>query len=768
VTSVRDAEVLASTPSVLVRAVYEQFMARVQEARVHTGVPLTMTEKLLLGHLDRPAARRLRRGEDHLALRPDRLAMPDSSAQTAFLQFMTTGLDRVAVPTTVHCDHLVEAHRGASADLLAAQERLGEVYGFLEGVCASVGAGYWEPGSGIIHQVVLENYAFPGCLLVGTDSHTQNGGGLGMLACGVGGAEAVDVMAGGTWGVRMPLVIGVRLTGSLQGWATPKDVILALAGILTVEGGTGAVLEYFGPGAATISATGKATICNMGTETGATSSLFPYDEAMSAYLDSTGRQATARLADERVDVLRADPEVESDPERFYDRVIELDLDRLEPQITGPGRPDRARPVSQMAAEAHDADFPIEITNALIGSCTNSSYEDIGAAAHVARQARAAGLRVKVPLMVSPGSDRALSTLRRDGLLADLEAIGATILASACGPCIGQWRRTDDRSGSVNSIISSFNRNFPRRNDGTSHTQSFLASPSTVVLAALAGRLDFDPLTDALDGAVPFLPPHAASLPERGWEDGAGGFRAPPGEGSRIEVAIDPESERLQPVALFARRNQSQFADMPVLLKVDGRCTTDHISPAGPWLSLRGHLERLSQNIFLGAVNAYTESSGEGIDQLDGQQKPLSVIAAHYREQGLGWLVVGDENYGEGSSREHAAMSPRYMGASVVLARSFARIHEANLKKQAVLPLVFEDPDDRDLLGSHVRVDVVDVSGISPDQPVRLRVRQDDGQAAEIITRHTLTADEIGWLWAGSALNTLVAQVKDRHTAGQRP
>ena len=759
--------VTATAPLGLAREVYDRLAARVADGRVQLGRPLTYTEKIVLGHLDPPAGERLVGGEDDIALRPDRLAMPDSSAQTAFLQLMAAGLDRVAVPATVHCDHLIEAQHGAVPDLLAARERLGEVYDFLEQVCARLGVGFWEPGTGIIHQVVLENYAFPGGLLVGTDSHTQNGGGLGMLACGVGGAEAVDVMAGGTWGVRMPRVIGVRLTGELRGWATPKDIILALTGILTVDGATGAVVEYLGPGAATLSATGKATICNMGTETGATSSLFPYDDAMSAYLVSTGRQAIDRLAAERIDDLRADAEVEAAPEQFYDRVIDVDLDRLEPQITGPTRPDRARAVSQMAAAAQDADFPVEITNALIGSCTNSSYEDIGHAAHVARQARAAGLRVKVPLLISPGSDRALATLRRDGLLADLEAIGATVLASACGPCIGQWRRPDGLAGSTNSIISSFNRNFPRRNDGAVETHSFLASPATVVVAALAGRLDFDPRTDTLDGGARLVPPEAPRLPAGDWEGGDRGFRAPPADGSGIEVVIDPDSERLQLVARFPPRTDPEFVGMPVLLKVDGRCTTDHISPAGPWLQLRGHLERLSRNLFLGAENVYTGVAGEGVDQLDGERKPLPVIAARYRDHRLGWIAVGEENYGEGSSREHAAMSPRFMGASVVLARSFARIHEANLKKQAVLPLTFDDPSDRELIGADARIDVVDARAIAPRTTVRLRIHHADGETSEILTHHTLNDEQVRWLWAGSALNTLVPPTTTGTTSQER-
>jgi aconitate hydratase len=753
----------ATTPLELVERVYSRLVQRVAQVRPVVRRPLTLTEKLLLGHLQTPATHTLARGEDDIALHPDRLAMPDSSAQTALLQFMTADLDKVPLEATVHCDHLVQVQHGAAPDLLAAREQLAEVYEFLERACARYGIGFWEPGSGIIHQVVLENYAFPGCLLVGTDSHTQNGGGLGMLACGVGGAEAVDVMAGLPWTVRMPRVIGVHLSGALCGWATPKDVILALTGILGVDGATGAVLEYLGPGAATLSATGKATICNMGTETGATSSVFPYDDAMSQYLLSTQREGVDRLARRHQENLRPDPEVEGDPSRFYDRLIELDLDTLEPQIAGPTRPDRVRPLNRVREEALSADYPLEITNALIGSCTNSSYEDVARAAHVARQAHAAGARARVPLLISPGSQRALATMARDGILADLEAIGATVLASACGPCIGQWRRADGLAGTPNTIISSFNRNFPRRNDGAVQTHSFLASPTTVVLAALAGRLDFEP--GVLPGVGELEPPDTPALPAAGWEPGDQGFRRPPPEGSGIEVSVAPDSHRLQLIERFPPRAQADFVGMPVLLRVDGRCTTDHISPAGPWLHVRGHLERLSENIFLGADNAFSDVEGTGVDQLDGARKPLPVIARHYRERGLGWIVVGGENYGEGSSREHAAMSPRFMGASAVLAASFARIHEANLKKQAVLPLTFDDPTDRALINAGSRIDLLDPADIAPRVPVRLRLADSGGGDWQVIAHHTLNDEQIRWLWAGSALNTLAHRAPDLQEAG---
>ncbi len=746
--------IAASSRPDQVAQVHRALRQRVDTGRRIAGRPLTLTEKLLLGHLAEPVSGGTlpERGEDYVRLLPDGLAMPDSSAQMALLQFMTARRDEVALPVTVHCDHLVEAEHGSGPDLRTAFDRQAEVYDFLRQACARYGLGFWEAGSGIIHQVLLENYVFPGGLQVGTDSHTQNAGGLGMLAAGVGGAEAVDVMLGLGWTVRWPRVIGVRLTGSLHGWASPKDVVLALAGVLGVNGATGAVLEYSGPGTASLSTTGKATICNMGTELGATSSLFGYDDAAGEYLCSTGRPGIAELADENADLLTADDGAESGA----DRLVELDLDRLEPQVAGPHRPDVVRPVSRLAAEAAEQGYPVELSNALIGSCTNSSYADLGRAADLARQARAAGLTVKVPLLVTPGSGRSLATLERDGLLDDLTAIGATVLASACGPCIGQWRRTDAQAGKPNAIITSFNRNFPRRNDGSAQTLAFLASPSTVVAAALAGRLDFDPVSGTLDGGVRLAPPRAAELPATGWEP-AGGFVAPPADRAAVTVTVHPDSERLHLLEPFTAPAPIDYVSMPVLLKATGACTTDHISPAGPWLRLRGHLDNLSDNLFLGAVNAFADTPGRGVDQLDDTEKPLPEIARHYRSAGLAWVAVGDENYGEGSSREHAAMSPRHLGCLVVLVRSFARIHEANLKKQGILPLTFADPAGYDLVRAGDRLDVPDVAAIEPGRPVSVRLRHDDGSTDTLVADHTLSTAQLGWIRHGSALNALAEE-----------
>jgi len=746
----------ASTPTQLVETVYRRFAERLETARRRLARPLTLAEKILLAHLRDVEHADLERGRAYGEFDPDRVAMQDATAQMALLQFMTAGLPQVAVPTTVHCDHLIQAQIGAVQDLAAAVDTNREVYDFLHDVSAKYGIGFWKPGSGIIHQVVLEHYAFPGGMMIGTDSHTPNAGGLGMVAIGVGGADAVDVMAGMPFGLRMPRHIGVKLTGSQEGWTSPKDVILAVAGILTVKGGTGAIVEYFGPGAESISATGKSTICNMGAEIGATTSLFGYDDAMARYLKSTEREEIADLALAYAEHLRSDPEVHEDPERFYDRVIEIDLDRLEPQIVGPHTPDLTRPISRMAEDAATNDYPVEITNALVGSCTNSSYEDIGRAAHVARQASAAGLKVKTPLLVTPGSEQVRATIERDGLLGDLEAIGATVLANACGPCIGQWKRTDDLGGTRNSILSSFNRNFPRRNDGYAETLAFIGSPEIVVAAALAGRLDFDPTRDALDGGVRLSAPTADELPSTGFASGDAGFDPPAEDPSAIEVRVAPDSDRLQLLEPFPPGPGADFLGLPVLLKAKGKCTTDHISAAGPWLRFRGHLDNISNNLFLGAVNAFDDSVGEGTDQLDGQRKKLPDIARHYKAEGLGWIVVGDENYGEGSSREHAAMEPRHLGGLVVLVRSFARIHETNLKKQGMLPLTFSDPADYEKVREDDRVDVLGLAELTPHTAVTVRLRHADGTTDEFATEHTFNAEQIGWFRAGSALNAMGA------------
>jgi len=674
----------------------------------------------------------------------------------ALLQFMTAGLPRVAVPTTVHCDHLIQAHVGAVDDLAAAIDTNAEVYDFLRTVSAKYGIGFWKPGSGIIHQVVLEQYAFPGGMMIGTDSHTPNAGGLGMVAIGVGGADAVDVMVGDVFNVRFPTLIGIHLTGSLSGWTAPKDVILEVARILTVKGGTGAIVEYFGPGADAISTTGKATICNMGAEIGATTSVFSFDEHGLAYLRATGRGDVAAEAERVIDDLRPDPEVAKAPAQFFDQVIEIDLGSLEPAINGPHTPDLAHPVSRIGADAKDAGWPLTISRALIGSCTNSSYEDITRTADLARQARAAGLRVKTPLLITPGSQRTHDTIARDGLLDDLEAIGATVLANACGPCIGQWQRDDVTEGDTNVIINSYNRNFPKRNDGLASTLAFVTSPETVMAFALAGTLDFNPATDEVDG-VRLQAPTGQELPTKGFEGGEAGFQAPPDDGSSVTVEVKPDSERLQLLEPFPAWNGEDYLELPLLLKAKGKCTTDHISAAGRWLTYRGHLENISGNLFLGAVNAFSGEAGYGTDPLDGERRSFPDIARHLGESGIGWVAVGDENYGEGSSREHAAMEPRFRGAKVILARSFARIHETNLKKQGVLPLTFSDPSTYDRIGEADRISVFGLGGLAPDEPLRCRITHPDGTTEDFSAVHTFSPEQIEWFRAGGALSLIRAR-----------
>ncbi len=745
--------VTAGTPTELIDGVYATLAERVATGRRRAGRPLTFAEKVLVNHMGDPEGGGMERSRSYTDFAPDRVAMQDATAQMALLQFMTAGLPEVAVPSTVHCDHLIQAKVEGATDLAFALDQNSEVYEFLRTVSARYGVGFWKPGSGIIHQVVLENYAFPGGMMIGTDSHTPNAGGLGMVAIGVGGADAVDVMTGFPFNVRWPKLIGVHLTGELSGWTASKDVILKVAEILTVSGGTGAIVEYFGPGATSISATGKATICNMGAEIGATTSLFAYDEAMARYLRSTDRDAIADRADAVAEHLRADDEVLADPGRFFDQVVEIDLSTLEPHINGPHTPDLAHPVSRIGANAKLNDWPLEISSALIGSCTNSSYEDITRAASIARQASARGLRAKTQLLVTPGSEQVRATIERDGLLADLEAIGATVLANACGPCIGQWDRTDLDASVKNTIVNSYNRNFPKRNDGSANTLAFVTSPETVVAYALAGTLDFNPLTDELDGQR-LEPPVGEELPALGFDPGASGFEAPPEDGSGIDVAVDPASDRLQLLEPFTAWDGQDYAGLPILLKAQGKCTTDHISAAGPWLTYRGHLENISGNLFLGAVNAFTGEAGSGKDQLDGQVKPFPEIARHYGDEGVGWVAIGDRNYGEGSSREHAAMEPRFRGAKVIFARSFARIHETNAKKQGLLPLTFADPDTYDLIDEDDRINVVGLADLAPDQPVRCQIVKPDGTTLDFEVTHTFSPDQIEWFRAGSALNVI--------------
>jgi aconitate hydratase len=740
--------------------VYARLPERVALGRRRLGRQLTLAEKILVNHLRDAGGQELERGRSYADFDPDRVAMQDATAQMALLQFMTAGLSEVAVPSTVHCDHLIQARVGASADLERALDTNAEVYEFLRSVSQRYGIGFWKPGSGIIHQVVLEQYAFPGGMMIGTDSHTPNAGGLGMVAIGVGGADAVDVMTGFPFNVRWPQLIGVRLTGELSGWTAPKDVILRVAEILTVKGGTGAIVEYFGPGADALSTTGKATICNMGAEICATTSLFSFDDHGLAYLEATGRAPLAEAARRVLDDLRPDPEVADEPERFFDRVIEIDLSTLEPMINGPHSPDRAHKVSEVGEHARAEGWPTEISAALVGSCTNSSYEDITRAASIARLAAAHGLRAKAPLLVTPGSEQVRATIERDGLLADLEAIGGTVLANACGPCIGQWGRNEVDTERPNTIVNSYNRNFPKRNDGSANTLSFVTSPDVVVALALAGTLEFDPRTGSLTTdageQVRLEPPVGEELPSRGFDPGESGFVAPPGDRSAIEVRVAPGSERLQLLESFAPWDGRDLVELPVLMKAAGKCTTDHISAAGPWLRYRGHLENISGNLFLGVVNAFRDDvePGHGKDPLDGEIRSFPDIARRLHEAGVSWCAVGEENYGEGSSREHAAMEPRYRGAKVIFARSFARIHETNLKKQGVLALTFSDPSTYDLIGEDDKMSVVDLGTLRPDRAVRCLIHKPDGRVVEFTATHTMSDEQIEWFKAGSALNII--------------
>ena len=746
---------LSVTPASLVSSVYEDLTENIKKLRERKNAPLTLAEKLLFGHATDIDTVSLNKGEDYGDFAPDRVAMQDATAQMALLQFMQADLPETAVPTTVHCDHLIQAYEGAASDLQVANKTHKEVFDFLRTASEKYEIGFWGPGAGIIHQVVLEQYAFPGGMMIGTDSHTPNAGGLSMIAIGVGGADAVDVMAGMPFNTKIPSLIGVKLTGSLSGWSSPKDIILKVAEILTVKGATNAIVEYFGEGTKTISTTGKATITNMGAEIGATCSIFPYDEKGSAYLKATGRDEIADLADSRMDLLTADDEVLENPEEFFNQVIEINLDELEPHIVGPHTPDLARPISGLKKDANDNEYPVKISSALIGSCTNSSYEDIGRAAFIAREAAKHGLKAKVPLMVTPGSEQTRATIERDGYLKDLESIGATVLANACGPCIGQWKRDDIKEGESNSIVSSFNRNFPARNDGNAETLSFIGSPESVIGLALGGTLDFNFLSDTLttqDGEEILLnPPVADELPDKGFEETLEGFIQPT-PGDDVEVIIDPESNRLQKLTPFLPPNEEDYVSMSVLMKAEGKCTTDHISPAGKWLQFRGHLENISQNLFNGVNNAFAEKAGDGVNILTKEVDTLPNIAKNYSEENVSWVAVGDENYGEGSSREHAAMEPRFRGCKVVLVKSFARIHEANLKKQGILPLVFEDKNDYEKIEQFDKMTIGSLKDIAVDTPVEIILEKENGETETIKANHSLSEDQIAWFFAGSALN----------------
>ncbi|MDG1188150.1 MAG: aconitate hydratase [Ilumatobacter sp.] len=747
------ASVSATTPIELVERVYAALPSNVEIARNRLNRPLTLTEKILVNHLADPRNQELERGSSYADFHPDRVAMQDATAQMALLQFMTAGLPEVAVPSTVHCDHLIQAKVGAKIDLGVAVDTNAEVYDFLKSVSANYGIGFWGPGSGIIHQVVLENYAFPGGMMIGTDSHTPNAGGLGMVAIGVGGADAVDVMTGFAWNVKWPRVIGVKLTGTLSEWSSPKDVILEVARQLTVKGGTGAIVEYFGSGADSISATGKATICNMGAEIGATTSVFGYDQNMSQYLKATGREAIADAADKVSDHLR------SDDGANYDQVLEINLDDLKPLINGPHTPDLAHKVGAGVGEAARAnDWPLIPSAALIGSCTNSSYEDITRAASIARQATAKGLTAKIDLMITPGSEQTRATIERDGLLADLEAVGATVLANACGPCIGQWNRSELITSESNTIVTSFNRNFPKRNDGSPNTLAFVTSPDTVMAIALSGRLDFDPTVDTItapDGTeVSLDAPAGKILPDAGYDPGEDTFTAPPADGHDVPIAVSQTSDRLQLLEPFEPVSLDRYNNLPVLVKAQGKFTTDHISMAGPWLKYRGHLENISGNLYLGAVNAFAGYEvGFGKNQLTGETQRFPEIAKGYHEADQAWIVIGDENMGEGSSREHAAMEPRFRMGLVAIARSFARIHETNLKKQGMVPLTFVDPADYDKIGEDDRVNVVSLPPV-PGKTVRCEIVKSDSSIVPFECNHTFSPEQVEWFEAGSALNII--------------
>jgi len=764
-------QIHVETTPFLVDNLYRKLYNTISSFRKITNRPLSVCEKILIGHLDRTMLPykddKLIPGTSYVLLNPDRVALQDVTGQMTILQFMQAGLMQTVVPTTVHCDHLIQARVGSESDTQAAIYENNEVYQFLESAAAKYGLGFWKPGAGIIHQVVLENYAFPGGLMIGTDSHTPNAGGLGMVAIGVGGLDAAEVMAGMAWELLYPKRIGVFLTGELSKWASPKDVILYVASKLTVSGGTNAVIEYFGPGARTISCTGKATITNMGAEIGATSSVFPYDEKMDTYLRATGRAEIANVANKHIDLLIQDPEIEEDiskdrenSKKYFDQLVEINLSDLEPYVVGPHTPDLARPISKMADDVKKNSYLDSISVALIGSCTNSSYEDMSRAADVAEQAHARGIKTKVPLQVTPGSEMIRATIERDGQMESLKKIGANVLANACGPCIGQWRRPELKKNEPNTIVTSYNRNFPGRNDGKRNTMNFIASPELVIALALGGRLSFNPINDQLNASdgtkFNLIPPRVApEIPQSGFKDIEGVYLPPSIEPEKIEVVINNNSDRLQKLAPFPKWDGKDFVKLPVLAKVKGKCTTDHISPAGMWLMYRGHLDKISDNLLLGAVNAYNdEVIGTGKNILNDKNESFPHIARDYKSRGLKWIIIGDRNYGEGSSREHAAMTPRYLGCAAVIARSFARIHETNLKKQGILALTFTDPLDYDKILEDDRLSISGLEGLRPKQPVRCTLHHSSGLDEVIHLQHSYNDDQLRWFRAGSALNLL--------------
>ena len=747
------------TTSKLVSAIYAKLEQNLKKYRNIVGRPLTLTEKILSGHFHDLSDQALTGGKDYVFLRPDRVALQDVTGQMVMLQFMQAGLSQAALPTTVHCDHLIRAEVQGDVDMKVSLNENSEVFKFLQSAAAKYGCGFWKPGAGIIHQVVLENYAFPGGLMIGTDSHTPNAGGLGMIAIGVGGLDAAETMAGMPWELLYPKRIGVKLTGELNGWTAPKDIILKVAEQLTVSGGTNAIVEYFGPGTESISCTGKATICNMGAEIGATCSVFPYDSRMETYLKYTNRKEIAELANQHKEFLVADSEVEQNPEQFFDKVIEINLSELEPHIVGPHTPDLARTISDMAQDVKSNDYVDPISVALIGSCTNSSYEDMSRAASLAQQAKEKGIKAKIPLLVTPGSEQIRGTIERDGQMDSLKDIGATVLANACGPCIGQWNRPELEENEKNTIVTTFNRNFPGRNDGHRSTLNFIGSPEMIIALALGGRLSFNPMRDELtaaDGSKFKLDPPkpAPEVPEEGFVRPEGIFVAPPEDSSGLEVIIDPQSKRLQKLEPFSKWDGNDFEEIPIMVKAKGKCTTDHISPAGAWLSLRGHLDNLSDNMLLGAVNFFNDNVGEGKNSLTGKTESFSQIARQYKEKNMRWVIIGDNNYGEGSSREHAAMTPRYLGCAAVITKSLARIHETNLKKQGILALTFSNQDDYDKILEDDKISLVGLADLEPGKQVKCILSHGNGQSEEIMLNHSYNRSQIEWFKAGSALNVL--------------
>ena len=747
-----------TTPE-LVSNVYQKLKENIGKFRNVVDRPLTLTEKILSGHFNEISEKNPSGGKDYVFLKPDRVALQDVTGQMVMLQFMQAELNETALPTTVHCDHLIRAEVQGDVDMKVSLDENSEVFKFLQSACAKYRCGFWKPGAGIIHQVVLENYAFPGGLMIGTDSHTPNAGGLGMIAIGVGGLDAAETMAGMPWELLYPKRVGVKLTGKLTGWTAPKDIILKVAEELTVSGGTNAIVEYFGPGTSSISCTGKATITNMGAEIGATCSVFPYDERMETYLKYTNRKEIAELANQNKELLVADPEVESEPEKYFDKIIEINLSTLEPHIVGPHTPDLARTISELADDVTSNDYVDPISVALIGSCTNSSYEDMSRAASLAEQAKSKGIKSKIPLLVTPGSEQIRGTIERDGQMDSLKEIGATVLANACGPCIGQWNRPELEKNEKNSIVTTFNRNFPGRNDGQRSTLNFIGSPEMIIALALGGKLSFNPLKDdlvAADGTKFKLQPPtiAPEVPEEGFKIPDGIFVAPPSNSTSVNVVIDPNSKRLQRLAPFEKWNGDDFVELPIMVKAKGKCTTDHISPAGAWLSLRGHLDNLSDNMLLGAVNAFNDQVGSGKNILNNEIEPFSKIARQYKQQGLNWIIIGDNNYGEGSSREHAAMTPRYLGCVAVITKSLARIHETNLKKQGVLALTFNDPNDYEKILEDDKISLINLDSLEPQKQVTCVITHSDGNKEEILLNHSYNESQIQWFKHGSALNVL--------------